>query len=48
MQFNFQAVDSSGDNLPASRQGIAYCAIAQRLEGGVVIQEQDGDFKLKL
>jgi len=46
-QFNFQAVDAAGNDLPASRQGVPYCAIAQRLEGGVVVQEQDGDFKLK-
>ena len=46
-QFNFQAVDENGD-LPASRSGTPYCAIAQRLEGDVVVQEQDGDFKLKL
>ena len=46
-QFNFQAVDDSGNDLPASPQGVPYCAIAQRLESGVVVQEQDGNFKLK-
>jgi len=46
-QFNFQAV-YDGNDLPASRQGVPYCAIALRFEGGVVVQEQDGDFRLKL
>ena len=46
-QFNFQAVDELGEDLPASRSGTPYCAIAQRLENGTVVQEQDGDFKLR-
>jgi hypothetical protein len=46
-QFNFQAIDNAGTDLPASNRGEPYCAIVKRLEGGVVVQEQVGDFKLR-
>ena len=47
-QYNFQAIQPNGDPLPASRSGMPYCAIVTLMEGGTPVQQQDGDFTLKL